>query len=190
MPDPTPPDGPYFQLHPVPAPQPKPAMSWGLPMALGLLAIPLLMFGFGFSQQQQPATTIAASPAAIPSVSPLPTPSVASQQDATTQPPETSATSPLEPLAVTTTAPIAAPSSDPATLPIARIHSPGMAANFRSAPSLHSQVIGVLMHDDLVELSPDRRVQQDGVVWVPVRWRGQTGWLASNFLGASNHAQP
>jgi hypothetical protein len=65
-----------------------------------------------------------------------------------------------------------------------------MAANFRSAPSLHSQVIGMLMHGDLVELSPDRRVQQDGVVWVPVRWRGQTGWLASNFLGDSTHARP
>jgi hypothetical protein len=47
-----------------------------------------------------------------------------------------------------------------------------------------------LMHGDLVALLPDRRVQQDGVVWVSVRWRGQTGWLASNFLGASTHAQP
>ncbi len=65
-----------------------------------------------------------------------------------------------------------------------------MAANFRAAPSLHSPVLGVLMHGDLVELSPERRVQQDGIVWVPVRWRGQTGWLASNFLGDSTHAQP
>jgi len=130
------------------------------------------MFGFGFSQQQLPATT------ATPAVSPLPTPSLASQQDATTPQPETAAKQPLEPLA----APVAAPSSDPVTFPIAHIHSPGMAANFRAAPSLQSPVLGVLMHGDLVELPPERRVQQDGVVWVPVRWRGQPGWLASTFI--------
>jgi hypothetical protein len=130
-----------------------------------VLAIPLLMFGFGFSQQQKPATT-ATSPTATPSVSPLPTPSVASQQDATTQQPETAAKPPLEPLAMTTAVPVAALSSDPATLPIAHIQSPGIAANFRAAPSLQSPVLGVLMHGDLVALSPDRRVQQDGVVWV------------------------
>ena len=65
-----------------------------------------------------------------------------------------------------------------------------MAANFRAAPSLQSPVLGVLMHGDLVELSPDRRVQQDGVVWVSCAVAGSDGWLASNFLGASNHAQP
>jgi hypothetical protein len=57
-----------------------------------------------------------------------------------------------------------------------------MVANFRAAPSLQSPVLGVLMHGDLVELSLDRRVQQDGVVWVPVRWRGQAGWLANTFI--------
>ena len=184
MTKPVPGEGQFFTLNPVPPPQPPAARSWGLPLALGLLAIPLLMFGFGFSQQQQPATTAAVSPTATPSVSPLPTPSLASQQDATTQPPETTAKPPLEPSLV------AAPSSDPATFPIAHIQSPGMAANFRAAPSLQSPVLGVLMHGDLIELTLERRVQQDGVVWVPVRWRGQTGWLASNFLGASNHAQP
>jgi hypothetical protein len=65
-----------------------------------------------------------------------------------------------------------------------------MAANFRSAPSLHSQVLGVLLQGDLMELLPDRRVQQDGVTWVPVRWRGQSGWLASNFIGGSPNVQP
>jgi hypothetical protein len=185
MTKPVPGDGQYFTLNPVPPPQPPSSKSWGLPIALGLLAIPLLMFGFGFSQQQQPATTVAASPAAIPSVSPLPTPSVASS-DATTQPPETAA---APPTAAVANAPPATP-HDLAAFPIAHIQSPGMAANFRAAPSLQSPVLGVLMHGDLVELSPERRVQQDGVVWVPVRWRGQTGWLASNFLGASNHAQP
>jgi hypothetical protein len=43
---------------------------------------------------------------------------------------------------------------------IAHIHSPGIAANFRAAPSLQSPVLGVLLHGDLVALSPDRRVQQ------------------------------
>ncbi|PSB24067.1 SH3 domain-containing protein [Stenomitos frigidus] len=181
---PNPTEGQFFTLQPVPPPEPKATTHWGLPIALGLLAIPLLMFGFGFSQQQTPVTT-AASPTATPSVSPLPTPSLASQ-DATTQQPETSAALPT---AAVTNAPPATP-HDLATFPIAQIQSPGMAANFRAAPSLQSPVLGVLMHGDLVELSPERRVQQDGVVWVPVRWRGQTGWLASNFLGGSNHARP
>ena len=181
---PNPTEGQFFTLQPVPPPEPKATTHWGLPLAVGLLAIPLLMFGFGFSQQQQPALT-AASPTAIPSVSPLPTSSLASP-DATTQPPETSA---APPTTAVTNVPPATP-NDLATLPIAHIQSPGMAANFRAAPSLQSPVLGVLMHGDLVELPPERRVQQDGVVWVPVQWRGQTGWLASNFLGDSTHAQP
>jgi hypothetical protein len=187
MTNPIPGEGQYFTLNPVPPPQTSASRSWGLPLALGLLAIPLLMFGFGFSQQQIPATTAATSPTATPSASLLPSPSVAPQQDATTPQSEASTTPPL---AVTTSVPAASPLSDPATLPIAPIQSPGMVANFRAAPSLQSAVLGVFMHGDLVELPPDRRVQQDGVVWVPVRWRGQPGWLASNFLGASTHAQP
>ncbi|MBD2073426.1 SH3 domain-containing protein [Phormidium sp. FACHB-592] len=187
MTNPIPGEGPFFTLNPVPPPQPSAARSWGLPLALGLLAIPLLMFGFGFSQQQLPDTT---SPTVIPSVSPLPTPSLASRQDATTPQSEASVTPPLVPSSVATPLPLAAPSSDPATFPITRIQSLGVAANFRAAPGLQSQVLGVLLHSDLVELTPDRRVQQDGVVWVPVRWRGQSGWLASNFLGDSTHAQP
>jgi hypothetical protein len=115
-----------------------------------------------------------------------PEPSIASEQDATTLQPETFATPQTE--AVTHTATPAL--GDAATLSIARISSPGMAANFRSAPSLHSQVLGVLLQGDLMELLPDRRVQQDGVTWVPVRWRGQSGWLASNFIGGSPNVQP
>ncbi len=189
MTKPVPGEGQFFTLNPVPPPQPPASKSWGLPIAFGLLTIPLLMFGFGFSQQQLPATT-AASPTATPFASPLPTPSVASQQDAITQPPETAAKPPLEALPLATATPVAALPGDAATLPIAHIRSPGIAANFRAAPSLQSPVLGVLMHGDLVELSSERRVQQDGVVWVPVRWRGQTGWLASNFLGVSTYAQP
>ncbi len=179
---PNPTEGQFFTLQPVPPPEPPATIHWGLPLALGVLAIPLLMFGFGFSQQQQPATT---SPTATPSVSPVPTPSPASQQDAITQQPETAA---APPTAAVTHAPSATP--DLPTFLISPIQSPVLAANFRAAPSLQSAVLGVLMHGDLVELSSDRRVQQDGVVWVPVRWRGQTGWLASNFLGVSKHAQP
>jgi len=186
---PNPTEGQFFTLRPVPPPEPQSTIHWGLPLALGVLAIPLLMFGFGFSQQQLPVTT-AISPTATPSVSPLPTPSPASQQEATRLQPAAAAISPLAPSAVATSLPLAASSSDPAMLPIAYIQSPGVAANFRAAPSLQSPVLGVLMHGDLVALSPERRVQQDGVVWVPVRWRGQTGWLASNFLGGSTHAQP
>ncbi|MBW4579625.1 MAG: SH3 domain-containing protein [Tildeniella nuda ZEHNDER 1965/U140] len=186
MTKPVPGDGQFFTLNPVPPPQPPASRSWGLPIALGLLAVPLLMFGFGFSQQQQqPAITAATSSTATPSVSPLPTPSLASP-DATTPQPEISATPPT---AAVTNAPPGTP-PDFATFPIAHIQSPGMAANFRAAPSLQSPVLGVLMHGDLVELPSERHVQQDGVVWVPVRWRGQTGWLASTFLGVSNHAQP
>ena len=178
MTNPIPGEGQYFTLNPVPPPQTSASRSWGLPIALGVLAIPLLMFGFGFSQQQTSVPT-AASPTATPAVLPLPTPSLASQQDATRPQPAAAATSPLAPSAVATRLPLAGPSSDPATFPIAHIQSRGVAANFRAAPSLHSQVLGVLMHGDLVALSPERHVQQDGVMWVPVRWRGQTGWLAS-----------
>ena len=186
---PNPTEGQCFTLQPVPL-EPKATTHWGLPLALGLLSLPLLMFGFGFSQQQTPATTAAVSPTATPFISPLPTPSQASQQEATRPQPEAAAASPLAPSAIATPLPLAGPSSDPVTLPIAHIHSPGVAANFRAAPSLQSPVLGVLLHGDLVALSPDRRVQQDGVVWVLVRFRGQTGWLASNFLGDSAHAQP
>ena len=187
---PNPTEGQFFTLQPVPPPEPKAATHWGLPLALGLLSLPLLMFGFGFSQQQTPATTAAISPTATPVVSPLPTPLVASQQEATTPQLEASTTRPLAPSAVATPLPLAAPPSDSATLLIAHIQSPGVAANFRAAPGLQSPVLGVLLHGDLVALSPDRRVQQDSVIWVPVRFRGQTGWLASNFLGDSAHAQP
>ena len=179
-------EGQFFTLNPAQPPKPKASLSWGLPLALGLLTIPLLMFGFGFAQQQQPAPTPAASPTDTPSVAPVTEPSIASQQDATASQPETFATPQTE--AVTHTATPAL--GDAATLSIARIYSPGMAANFRSAPSLHSQVLGVLLQGDLVELSIERRVQQDGVTWVPVRWRGQSGWLASNFIGGSPNVQP
>ncbi|MBD2078302.1 SH3 domain-containing protein [Phormidium sp. FACHB-592] len=187
---PNPTEGQFFTLQPVPPPEPKATTHWGLPLALGLLSLPLLMFGFGFSQQQTPASTAAANPTATPAISPLPTPSQASQQEATRPQPEAAAISPLAPSAVATPLLLASLPSDPTTFPIAPIQSPGLAANFRAAPSLQSAVLGVLMHGDLIELPPDRRVQQDGVVWVPVRWQGQTGWLASNFLGVSTHAQP
>lgn len=170
MTQPPPTEGQFFTLQPV-QPKPKPGMSWGLPLAIGLLAIPLLMFGFGFSQQQTP--TPAASAAATPS-------------------PKLEQANSLEltaPTSETTPAPSPqAEAADPATLTIARIHSPGMAANFRAAPSLQSPVLGVLMHGDLVERLTDRPVSQDGIIWVPVRWRGQSGWLAQNFIGGQPNA--
>jgi hypothetical protein len=113
-----------------------------------LLAIPLLMFGFGFAQQQTPAP-VANAPA-------TPRPEQANSLNVPT----------LEPEAAPTPTPAAGvlQLGDVARFPIARIHSPGMAANFRAAPTLQSQVLGVLLQGDLVELTPDRRVQQDGVV--------------------------
>ncbi|XGV99621.1 MAG: hypothetical protein ACAF41_11865 [Leptolyngbya sp. BL-A-14] len=177
MPDPTPLDGQYFQLHPVQPPKPKPGMSWGVPLSIGLLSIPLLMFGFGFSQQQrspEPAQALTPSPIAsaanLDALLPTPTPSAT---------PETQQFPVIEP------SPIAQQPIDSATLPVAKIKAFNMAANLRTAPSLYSRIEGVLFFDDLVELRPDRRVQQDGVVWVPVRYRGVNGWVAQNFIGGS-----
>ena len=167
-------EGQHFTFNPV-QPQPKPGMSWGLPLVIGLLAIPLLMFGFGFSQQQTP------TPAASAAATPTPTAEQANSLELAAPTPESAPA----PSPQTTATPAL---SDPATLTIARIHSPGMAANFRAAPSLQSPVLGVLMHGDLVERLTDRPVQQDGIIWVPVRWRGQSGWLAQNFIGGQPNA--
>jgi hypothetical protein len=165
-------EGQFFTLQPVPPPKPKANTHWGLPLALGLLAIPLLMFGFGFSQQQQPVPT----PSATASMEPSLTPDAIPQQTGITT--QTIAAQPFE---STTGVSFTLP-SDSATLPIVRVHCPGRAANFRAAPSLHSQVLGVLQNGDLVELTTERRVLQDGVTWLPVRFRSQGGWLASNFI--------
>nr|WP_277881632.1 SH3 domain-containing protein [Phormidium sp. FACHB-592] len=132
------------------------------------------MFGFGFSQQQTPTS--------VANASATPAPEQAKSQELAAPAPETTpAPSPQAEAAPTL--------SDPATLAIARIHSPNAAANFRAAPSLQSPVLGVLMHSDLVELSTERHVQQDGITWVPLRWRGQYGWMAQNFIGGSPNAQ-
>ena len=179
MPDQMPPEGQYFQLHPVQPPKPKPAMNWGLPIALGLLAIPLLMAGFGFSQQQQ------AEPTSTPSTSAA---AQASKLDATTPQITPSPTPESQPSPTVAPSPKAEPTSDTATLPVASIKAFNLAANFRAAPSLHSQILGVLMHGDLVQLTTDRRVSQDGVIWVPVRFRGQSGWIAQNFIGGQTNA--
>lgn len=165
-------EGQFFTLQPVPPPEPQARNHWGLPLALGLLAIPLLMFGFGFSQQQQQPT-----PSATSSVELSPTSNPTPQQTATTM--QIPAAQPVE---STEAALSFAPQSDVATVPIARVRCPGMAANFRAAPSLQSQVLGVLQDGDLVELTTEQRVLQDGVTWLPVRFRGQAGWLASNFI--------
>lgn len=180
---PNPTEGQFFTLQPVPPPAPKATTHWGLPLALGLLAIPLLMFGFGFAQQQQPTSSV--SPSATAAIEPSPTPDVTPQQTAMTTP-----TTAAESFESTEAALSFTPQSDGVTLPIARVYCPGRAANFRAAPSLHSQVLGVLQDGDLVELTTEQRVQQDGVTWLPVRFRGQIGWLASNFIGGQTYAQP
>ncbi len=178
---PNPPDGAFFTLQPVAPPKPRASTHWGLPLALGLLAIPLLMFGFGLVQQQQAVPT----PSATASVAASPTTDATPQQTAIT--PQAPAT---QPIASTTAALSFTPQRDEAALPIARICCPGRAANFRAAPSLHSQVLGVLQDGDLVEVTTDQRVLQDGVTWVPVRFRGRIGWLASNFVGGQTDVRP
>lgn len=180
MPDPTPLDGQYFQLHPVQPPKPKPSMSWGLPITIGLLAIPLLMFGFGFSQQQK---------AAEPTPAPSPTSEIQPSPAASAIQMEAPASQPTPEPTLTPTQPVTQSDRliDAANLPTATIQAIGVAANFRNAPSLHSQIIGVLMNGDLVQLTTDRRVSQDGVIWVPVRFRGQSGWIAQNFIGGSSN---
>lgn len=166
-----PPEGQFFTLNPV-QPKPKPSMNWGLPLAIGALAIPLLMFGFGFSQQQTPSAA-KALPTASPSAAASPETSDLSPEATA---PNAVATPASQPTTATT-------QTDSQPMAIARIHAPGLAANFRNAPSLHSQPISVLRDGDLVELQPESRVMQDGVTWVPVQFRGQLGWVASNFLG-------
>jgi len=183
-PTPNPLEGQYFQLKAVQQP-PKPQQSWGVPLAIGALAIPLLMLGFGFSQQQpkpdpSPSPTAfpsaAASPEASPSLSPIA--SNAAANPVASQP---QAVSPQQPAVM--------PQADTDASPqaIARIHAPGKAANFRTAPSLHSQVQGILRDGDLVELQPESRVLQDGVTWVPVTFRGRSGWVAANFVGGNTN---
>lgn len=186
MPDqPHPFEGVNFQLHPVQPPQPKASMSWGLPIALGLVCIPLLMFGFGFSQQQKVAES-APTPSATPEMQPSP---VASAAKADTQPPApTPSATPSTGSEIAPT-PQLDPLIDAATLPTASIRATNVAVNFRAAPSLHSQVLGVLMSGDLVQLTTDRCVSQDGVIWVPVRFRDQSGWVASNFIGGQTSAR-
>jgi hypothetical protein len=169
------PDGQQFIMQPIQA-KPKLGASWGLPIALSFLVVPLLMLGYGFARQQapdpQPSTPIP-TPSALPqqAISPQPTPSpeavtpYQAQPQAQTQP---------EPAAV---------------VPIARINSPDGAPNLRTAPGLNSQLLDSLQHGDLVERLSDRPVQQDGVVWAKVRFRGNIGWVASNFVEQS-HVQP
>lgn len=186
MPDhPHPFEGVNFQLQPVQPPKPKASISWGLPIGLGLLTIPLLMFGFGFSQQQKAAESTP-TPSATLEIQPSPTVSAA-QADTQLPAATPSATSEVAPPPVAPT-PQLDPLIDAANLPTASIRATNVAVNFRAAPSLRSQVLGVLMSGDLVQLTLDRRVIQDGVTWVPVRWRGQSGWIAQNFIGGQTDA--
>lgn len=178
-------EGQFFTLQPVLPPEPQARNHWGLPLALGLLAIPLLMFGFGFSQQQAvPTPSVSPNASATPETLPSPVASAATEPS----PSATPIATPERQSSPVATTPQLAPLIDSANLPAVAIRATNVAINFRAAPSLHSQVLGVLMFGDLVQLTLDRRVNQDGVTWVPVRWRGQTGWIAANFIGGQSHA--
>jgi hypothetical protein len=169
------PDGQQFIMQPIQA-KPKPRTIWGFPILIGVAAIPLLMLGFGFARQQAPApqpSTLSPTPSALPqqAISPQPTPS-----------PEAVTPYQVQPQTQTQSEPAA-------VVPIARINSPNGAPNLRAAPGLNSQLLDSLQHGDLVESLSDRPVQQDGVVWAKVRFRGNIGWVANNFV-EQDHVQP
>jgi ABC-type uncharacterized transport system involved in gliding motility auxiliary subunit len=171
------PDGQQFIMQPIQT-KPKPSMSWGFPILIGVAAIPLLMLGFGFARQQAPTP----QPSAL-----SPTPSALPQQAISPQPAPSSETA-----APYQAQPQAQPQPQPepaAAVPIARIDSPNGAPNLRAAPGLNSQLLDSLQHGDLVERLSDRPVQQDGVVWLKVRFRSNVGWVANNFVEQS-HVQP
>jgi hypothetical protein len=80
-----------------------------------------------------------------------------------------------------TNQPTQALAQDIARYPVAQVNCPGCAANFRSGPSMTSQIVGSITTGDLVQLT-GRVVNQDGVAWTEVGYRGQIGWIASQFL--------
>ncbi|MFM7448540.1 MAG: SH3 domain-containing protein [Leptolyngbyaceae cyanobacterium] len=73
------------------------------------------------------------------------------------------------------------PMQDVTRYQVAQVNCPGCAANFRSGPSINSPIVGSVTTGDLVQLT-GRVVNQDGVVWVEVGYRGQFGWIASQFI--------
>ena len=79
------------------------------------------------------------------------------------------------------TQPPQAPGPDIARYQISQVNCPGCAANFRSGPSMSSPVIGSITTGDLVQLT-GRVVNQEGVAWAEVAYRGQIGWIASQFI--------
>ena len=73
------------------------------------------------------------------------------------------------------------PVMTPVTGKFAQISCPGCVANFRSLPSFDGQIIGTVANGELVQVS-GRQSASDGVTWAQVAYRGQTGWLSSEFL--------
>jgi Bacterial SH3 domain len=179
-----PPDGQFFV---VPA-APRLKRVWGLPLIAGASSLLLLMVLYGFVEQQT-----ATKPIAMPRPTSQASPPSAQEPVMPTMPyreiiPVAQAASqPLTPMPGVYQA-----SFSPSQLFVPRIEAapalhrihcpPNLAANFRDAPTLHSQVIAVLVTGDPVELT-GRRAKADGVPWTEIRHRGQYGWVASNFIG-------
>lgn len=175
-------EGQAFYFTSKPPAKPAPRKGWLLPLLGSIILLPLLMLGFGLSQQQTPPT--AATPSPPPSTTPAPAespssiPGPAPSPEATAQPQTTER---LVPAAASVALP------DQPALAVVAVRCPGVIANFRSAPSLHSLVQDVMPDGALIETT-NRRVAQDGVIWQEVRYRGQMGWVASNFVGGQTNA--
>ncbi len=71
------------------------------------------------------------------------------------------------------------------SLPVA-IVLPARAANLRQAPSVQSVVKGVVMPGQSVQVKPGT-VSQNGVLWYPVVFGEEEGWIASGLLSQPMH---
>lgn len=162
MSQPFPPEGQYFTVAP-PTPARSP-LPWLLPLRLAAATTLVLILSFGLSH-----------PTPLPPTSP-------SDRSPT---PKTTGLS-VEP-SPATEYPISHRYIVPEigegsqSMEIAQIHSPGWVVNFRVAPTLNSQIQGVLQNGDLIETS-GQQVLQDGVSWQEIRYRNQMGWIASSFI--------
>jgi len=114
--------------------------------------------------QAQAALTSAVEQQASPAPTPTPSPSPSPEIALPAQPSQ-----PVNPSVV-----MASP------LPAAVV-LPAMAANLRQAPSVQSIVKGVVLPGQTVQVKPGA-ISQNGVVWYPVVFGEEDGWIASGLL--------
>jgi hypothetical protein len=114
--------------------------------------------------QAQAAPTPAVEQQASPAPTPTPSPSSSPEIALPAQPNQ-----PVSPSVI-----VANP------LPVAVV-LPAMAANLRQAPSVQSIVKGVVLPGQTVQVKPGV-ISQNGVVWYPVVFGEEEGWIASGLL--------